>query len=97
MDEVLAYSRPLFNGADSDRDGQLTLREYVAFMHPELHLHMIDILVDSFLEQFDNNDDGYVSFYEYMGKSHCVHVIELSLKFRTRGKCSKCTWVQYYS
>ena len=68
MDEILAYSRPVFNGADADGDGQLTLQEYTAFMHPELHLHMIDVLVDTFLEQFDNNDDGYVSFYEYMGE-----------------------------
>ena len=66
MDEVLAYSRPIFNGADSNQDGQLTLKEYAAFMHPELHLHMIDALVAMFLEQFDNNDDGYVSFFEYM-------------------------------
>ena len=67
MDEVLAYSRPLFNGADENGDGQLTMKEYTAFMHPEIHPHMIDTLVQTFLEQFDNNDDGYVSFYEYMG------------------------------
>lgn len=69
VDEALAYARPLFNGADADNDGQLTLKEYAAFMHPELHLRMIDVLVDTFLEQFDNNDDGYVSFFEYMGKT----------------------------
>ena len=68
MDEILAYSRPLFNVADENNDGQLTLKEYAAFMHPELHLHMTDVLVETFLEQFDNNDDGYVSFYEYMGE-----------------------------
>ena len=67
MDEVLAYSRPLFNGADENGDGQLTMKEYAAFMHPEIHPHMIDTLVQTFLEQFDNNDDGYISFYEYMG------------------------------
>lgn len=69
VDEALAYARPLFNGADEDNDGQLTLKEYAAFMHPELHLRMIDVLVNTFLEQFDNNDDGYVSFFEYMGKT----------------------------
>ena len=66
MDEVLSYSRPLFNGADADSDGQLTLKEYAAFVHPELHLHMIDVLVETFSEQFDRNDDGFVSFYEFM-------------------------------
>ena len=68
MDEVLAYSRPIFNGADEDKDGQLSIEEYAAFMHPELHIHMVDVLVESFLEQYDNNDDGHVSFYEFMGE-----------------------------
>ena len=66
MDEVLAYSRPIFSGADANGDGQLSMKEYSAFMHPELHLHMIDTLVGTFLEQFDSNDDGYVSFFEFM-------------------------------
>ena len=81
MDEVLAYSRPIFNGADEDRDGQLGLEEYAAFMHPELHIRMVDVLVNSFLEQYDNNDDGYVSFFEFLGEryptcvsAHCVYV-----------------------
>lgn len=75
MDEVLAYSRPIFNGADENKDGQLTIQEYAAFMHPELHIHMVDVLVDSFLEQYDNNDDGYISFYEFLGEKNSSNLI----------------------
>lgn len=75
MDEVLAYSRPIFNGADENKDGQLTIQEYAAFMHPELHIHMVDVLVDSFLEQYDNNDDRYISFYEFLGEKNSSNLI----------------------
>ena len=58
----------MFSAADADKDGQLTLEEFTAFMNPELHIHMVDVVVDAFLEQFDNNEDGHVSFYEYMSE-----------------------------
>lgn len=37
-------------------------------MHPELHIEMLDVLENAFLEQYDSNDDGLMSFYEFIGE-----------------------------
>ena len=56
-----------FKQADSDGDGKLSKEEFDALLHPDLHEHMIQHLIDDHLRQHDTDHDGFISLDEYMG------------------------------
>lgn len=58
--------RTKFLQADSDGDQKLNQSEFAAFIHPARHDYMLGHLVDEYLERYDNNSDGTVSFQEYI-------------------------------
>lgn len=70
MEMVIVQSQPLFKQSDIDKDDHLTREEFAAFMNPESHPHMLEVLVQTFREQYDSDEDGYISFDEYMSKKH---------------------------
>ena len=61
--------------ADGDGDGQLTKAEFQAFLHPEDHYNMVDIVVLETLEDMDKDSDGAISEQEYIGDIYKVRLL----------------------
>ncbi|XP_045176470.1 calumenin-B-like isoform X1 [Mercenaria mercenaria] len=55
-----------FAQADEDHNGELTKEEFAAFLHPEEHEHMKDIVVLETMEDIDKDKDGKISLDEYI-------------------------------
>ncbi|XP_041820156.1 calumenin-A [Chelmon rostratus] len=53
----------------ADRNGDLIAdkQEFTAFLHPEDHEHMKDIVVQETIEDIDKNGDGFIDLQEYIG------------------------------
>ncbi|XP_028254580.1 calumenin-A-like isoform X2 [Parambassis ranga] len=53
----------------ADRNGDLIAdrQEFTAFLHPEDHEHMKDIVVQETIEDIDKNGDGFIDLKEYIG------------------------------
>lgn len=54
-----------FRNADTNGDGHLDKTEFVPFVHPFRHEHMLEHLVEDQLSQYDHNHDGMISLEEY--------------------------------
>lgn len=65
-----------FKKADSDSNGKMTLLEFSAFLHPENHDEMKNLVVEETLEDIDKDKDGSISLEEYIGKR--IEVYHLS-------------------
>lgn len=65
--KMLNVDRRRFDTADKDKDGSLTMEEFVRFTHPESSSEMEDIHVLETIEDIDRNKDGYVSLEEFLG------------------------------
>ena len=66
-----------FKQADSDGDGRLNKAEFDALLHPDLHEHMVQHLVEDHLNLHDTDHDGVISFDEYMGQWPCFPKADL--------------------
>lgn len=64
---MLARDRRRWGVADQDNDDQLTRQEFTAFLHPEDHPLMRDIVIIETIEDIDKDKDGKVSVDEYIG------------------------------
>lgn len=53
----------------ADRNGDLIAdkKEFTAFLHPEEHEYMKDIVVQETIEDIDKNGDGFIDLKEYIG------------------------------
>ena len=79
-EKVINSSQPIFKMADQDQDGHLNFEEFLAFATPENYSHMLGVLVDTYLNQFDVDRDGYITIEEFKGKyvwKRCM--VEVSL------------------
>ncbi|XP_078712567.1 calumenin-B-like isoform X1 [Lampetra fluviatilis] len=56
-----------FQAADVDGDGRASRNEYAAFLHPEEHPHMRNLVVTETIEDIDKNGDGFINVDEYIG------------------------------
>lgn len=65
-DEMIARDKRRFTNADNDGDETLDQAEFAAFLHPEDHPHMKDIVVQETLEDLDKNGDGKIDIDEYI-------------------------------
>ncbi|KAL4225381.1 hypothetical protein ACF0H5_016070 [Mactra antiquata] len=65
--EMVKRDERKFAQADEDHDGKLTKEEFAAFLHPEEHEHMKDIVVLETIEDIDKDKDGKISLDEYIG------------------------------
>lgn len=65
--EMVKRDERKFHQADEDHDGKLSKEEFAAFLHPEEHEHMKDIVVLETMEDIDKNKDGKISLEEYIG------------------------------
>lgn len=57
-----------FQSADTDLDGRLDLSEFLPFIHPFRHEHMLGHLVEDQLMLYDGDQDGKISFDEFTSK-----------------------------
>uniref|UniRef100_A0A669DHV1 Calumenin a n=1 Tax=Oreochromis niloticus TaxID=8128 RepID=A0A669DHV1_ORENI len=53
----------------ADRNGDLIAdkQEFTAFLHPEEHEYMKDVVVQETIEDIDKNGDGFIDLKEYIG------------------------------
>lgn len=83
-DKLLADDRVMFDAADANRDGKLTIEEFVVFMSPEEHKHMLPIILQQTLRDKDKNSDGKIDFQEFIGESGEHHDKEWLLTEKDR-------------
>ncbi|XP_068611245.1 calumenin-A isoform X2 [Brachionichthys hirsutus] len=56
-----------FRVADGNGDMVANKQEFTAFLHPEEHEHMKDVVVQETIEDVDKNGDGLIDLQEYIG------------------------------
>lgn len=61
--------RRRFEHADANRDSLLSRDELISLFHPEESANMFGVIVEEFMEYIDSNNDGFLSFKEYKGKT----------------------------
>lgn len=66
-DRMMARDERRFKVADRNGDSIADKLEFTAFLHPEDHEHMKDIVVQETLEDIDKNGDGFIDLKEYIG------------------------------
>lgn len=64
---MLKRDRRRWSAADQDDDDALTREEFAAFLHPEEHIHMRDIVVEETMDDIDKDKDNKISLTEYIG------------------------------
>ena len=64
-----------FKRADADNNKKLNDKEYYAFMHPENHPDMKDLVVEETLDDMDTNKDGFLSLDEFVGRKKCFSLV----------------------
>ena len=76
MNEAQDGVKIRFDDADMNEDGKLDFDEFVPFVHPFRHEHMIGHLVEDQLVLYDKDQDGYISLDEYISKEHAMSLGE---------------------
>ncbi|ALC42947.1 scf [Drosophila busckii] len=64
---MLKRDRRRWGVADQDLDDNLTREEFTAFLHPEEHPSMRDVVLQETVEDLDKDKDGKISVDEYIG------------------------------
>ncbi|XP_032816074.1 calumenin-A-like [Petromyzon marinus] len=64
---MLARDRRRFSHADADTDGRMTREEFSAFLHPDEHEHMAELVITETIEDLDKDGDGTIDIEEYIG------------------------------
>ncbi|XP_078457806.1 LOW QUALITY PROTEIN: calumenin-A-like [Lampetra fluviatilis] len=64
---MLARDRRRFSHADGDADGRMTREEFSAFLHPDEHEHMAELVITETIEDLDKDGDGTIDIEEYIG------------------------------
>ncbi|XP_034719961.1 calumenin-A-like [Etheostoma cragini] len=66
-DQMMLRDERRFRVADTNGDLMADKQEFSAFLHPEGHQHMKDIVVQETMEDIDKNGDGFIDLKEYIG------------------------------
>nr|CAD7430550.1 unnamed protein product [Timema monikensis] len=67
-DKLISDDRIMFHAADGNNDGLLDKLEFVKFTHPEEHPEMLPVILEQTLAEKDLDQDGSISFQEYVGQ-----------------------------
>ncbi|XP_030383374.1 reticulocalbin-2 [Scaptodrosophila lebanonensis] len=71
--KMIKQDKEMFNAADTNKDGELTLEEFVFFQNPEEHPQMLPVLLEHTMQDKDLNHDGKISFQEFVGDAAQHH------------------------
>ncbi|XP_046385127.1 reticulocalbin-2 isoform X1 [Ischnura elegans] len=66
-EKLMKDDKVLFDAADLNKDGVLDASEYPYFSHPEEHPEMWPIILQQTLREKDTDNDGRISFQEFVG------------------------------
>ncbi|XP_060947951.1 calumenin-A-like [Limanda limanda] len=66
LSRVMEREERLFRAADRDADLKADKQEFNAFLHPENHQHMREVLVQDTMDEIDKNRDGFIDLKEFM-------------------------------
>ncbi|XP_014881002.1 calumenin-A-like isoform X2 [Poecilia latipinna] len=64
---MMARDERRFKVANRDRDMSADRQEFMAFLHPENHEYMKQVVVQETMEDIDKNGDGFIDLKEYIG------------------------------
>jgi len=67
-----------FKAADFDNDGSLNETELHFFSHPEVHSDVLQVEAEHLFKKFDEDKDGFVSFFEYVRDEEAEESFDLS-------------------
>lgn len=65
--KLMDDDKQLFEAADTDKDGFLSMDEHVKFHSPEEHPEMLPLILTQTLRDKDLNRDGRIDFQEFVG------------------------------
>lgn len=65
--KLMDDDKQMFQAADADKDGFLSLDEHVYFYSPEEHPKMLPLILQQTLRDKDWNKDGRIDFQEFVG------------------------------
>ncbi|ALC38247.1 CG31650 [Drosophila busckii] len=71
--KMIKQDKEMFNAADGNKDGVLTLEEFILFQNPEEHPQMLPILLEHTMQDKDIDHDGKISFQEFIGDAAKNH------------------------
>jgi reticulocalbin-2 len=71
--KLLQDDKEMWDAADSDKDGFLTVEEHVAFHSPEEFPEMFPVILKQTLREKDLNNDGVIDFKEFIGDNAKNH------------------------
>ena len=64
---MLGRDERRFKKADADSNSKLSTEEFAAFLHPENHDRMKNLVLEETLNDIDKDKDGAISLEEYLG------------------------------
>jgi len=70
--------------ADMDSDGHLNETEFRYFYAPEDYLHMKPAVSRGILNRYDTDNNGYISFQEYVGEGRSEWWMYIIILFNYR-------------
>ncbi|XP_011306563.1 reticulocalbin-2 [Fopius arisanus] len=66
-EKLVSDDKATFEAADLDKDGLLDSEEFKAYTHPEETPRMFPLLLEQSLTEKDSDNDGFISFQEFLG------------------------------
>lgn len=70
---MIKDDKEMWQAADTNNDGSLDSKEWIAFSHPEEHPSMLPIILEQTLRDKDKDGDKSISFQEFVGERAHEH------------------------